>query len=342
MVAYAYAGGLLGGVLIKLKMGKTVDAPDEKITEEKTEEQNKTPPETQELNDNSEPVVEDVESLRTVIKLDENGGGSEVGEKSEEKEEKKEEKPDEDIDLDGVGDLVEESEETGSTASASSREALEQKRALLQRIKDFDLQIKKNQQDINDVSDKMNAISKDLDDLVSLYEIVSEQMNPFVGLSKVTKKRLESFETIHRELGEIKEKISIIESGGNFDFSEVKSNGELDSEIDPTLEPATPETELEAETSEEEPVPEIDSTLEPVAPETELEAETSEEEPVPEIDSIYETVQSDSGQGIDSLYDFDLTDEDVNQILEMSFSKIPSENQVDRVIDEYIESLKAG
>jgi len=331
LVTYAYTGGLLGGVLIKLKMGKTVDAPDEKVTEEKTEEQVQTTPETQELNDNSEPVVEDVESLRTVIKLDENGGGSEVGEKSEEKEEKKEEKPDEDIDLDDVGDLVEESEETGSTSSASSREALEQKRALLQRIKDFDLQIKKNQQDINDVSDKMNAISKDLDDLVSLYEIVSEQMNPFVGLSKVTKKRLESFETIHKELGEIKEKISIIESGGNFDFSDVKPNDELDSEIDPTLEPVTPETELEAEISEEQ-------------TESELEPETleKEEQPAPEIDSIYETVQSDSDHGIDSLYDFDLTDEDVNQILEMSFSKIPSENQVDRVIDEYIESLKAG
>ena len=328
MVTYAYAGGLLGGVLIKLKMGKTVDAPDEKVTKEKKEGQVQTAPETQELNDNSETVVEDVESLRTVIKLDENGGGSEVGEKSEEK---KGEKPDEDIDLDDVGDLVEESEETGDTASASSREALEQKRALLQRIKDFDLQIKKNQQDINDVSDKMNAISKDLDDLVSLYEIVSEQMNPFVGLSKVTKKRLESFETIHKELGEIKEKISIIESGGNFDLSDVEPTDELDSEINPTLEPVTPETELEAEISEEQ-------------TESELEPETleKEEQTAPEIDSIYETIQIDSDHGIDSLYDFDLTDDDVNQILEMSFSKIPSENQVDRVIDEYIESLKAG
>ena len=52
-------------------------------------------------------------------------------------------------------------------------------------------------------------------------------------------------------------------------------------------------------------------------------------------------MQNESDSGIDSLYDFDLTDDELNQILEMSFSQIPYENQVDRVIDEYIESLKA-
>ncbi|MBS3778395.1 MAG: hypothetical protein KGY50_03775, partial [Candidatus Thermoplasmatota archaeon] len=85
---------------------------------------------------------------------------------------------------------------------------------ILQRIKDFDFQIKKNQQDINAVGEKITALSKDLDDLVSLYEIVSEQMNPFVGLSKVTKKRLESLENITREVDTLKEKLSTIESGG--------------------------------------------------------------------------------------------------------------------------------
>ena len=118
-------------------MGKSEDAVAEKPAEENAESQESSNP--------SEEQVEDVDSLRTVIKLDEKEGDSEV------EEENVEEKPEEDVDLDDVGDLVEESEEVGGTASASTREALEQKRALLQRIKDFDLQIKKNQQDIADV-----------------------------------------------------------------------------------------------------------------------------------------------------------------------------------------------
>jgi len=289
-------GGLLGGVLMILKMEKSKDAPAEKSTEEKKDiEQPTAPSEKQDSNDTSEEIIEDVESLRSVIKLDGNEGVTEVGEKSE-GDKKKEEKSDD------VDEPVEESDETRSNDSASARESLEQKRVLLQRIKDFDLQIKKNQQDINDVSEKINAISKDLDDLVSLYEIVSEQMNPFVGLSKVTKKRLESFETIHKELSELKEKISVIEAGGNFDFDNM-----VESKV-----------EFESETIEK------------------------EEEPlVPIINPSHKIMQNESDSGIDSLYDFDLTDDELNQILEMSFSQIPYENQVDRVIDEYIESLKA-
>ena len=292
-------------------MGKTEDAPGEESANSDKQED----PKDQSKENNSEDPVEDVESLRTVIKLDEKEEESDVGE--EKKEKKKEENNDDQIDLDGVGDLVEESEETGSTASASTREALEQKRALLQRIKDFDLQIKKNQQDITDISEKMNAISKDLDDLVSLYEIVSEQMNPFVGLSKVTKKRLESFETIHKEIGSLKEKISIIEAGGNFDFSKIDESKELNDEES------------------------IESEDESLKPDVETVSDENEQPILPD-ESLPEESQIEIEPGIDSFYDFDLTDDEINQIIELSFSKFPSDNQLDQIIDEYIESLKAG
>jgi archaellum component FlaC len=79
-------------------------------------------------------------------------------------------------------------------------------------MKDFDFQIKKNQEEITHMSEKVESLSKDLDDLVSLYEIVSEQMNPFVGLSKVTKKRLDTLENIVEEVEGVKTRIGDLES----------------------------------------------------------------------------------------------------------------------------------
>jgi flagellar protein FlaC len=113
---------------------------------------------------------------------------------------------------------------------SKSRESLEQKRAVLQSIKDFDFQIKKNQEDITGINQKLEAFSKDLDDLVSLYEIVSEQMNPFVGLSKITKKKLDSLETFIQELETMRGKLGDIEAfaesaGMKIDKSKPGSNG---------------------------------------------------------------------------------------------------------------------
>ncbi len=79
-------------------------------------------------------------------------------------------------------------------------------------MKDFDFLIKKNQEDITNITNKVESLSKDLDDLVSLYEIVSEQMNPFVGLSKVTKKRLDALENIIKEVDGVKTRIGDLES----------------------------------------------------------------------------------------------------------------------------------
>jgi archaellum component FlaC len=98
----------------------------------------------------------------------------------------------------------------GASADAA-REELEQRRNILQSLKDFDFQIKKNQEEITSLIEKVENLSKDLDDLVSLYEIVSEQMNPFVGLSKVTKKRLDALENFTKEVDAVKLRIGDLE-----------------------------------------------------------------------------------------------------------------------------------
>lgn len=101
---------------------------------------------------------------------------------------------------------------TPGVGTDAAREELEQRRAILQNMKDFDFLIKKNQEDITNIANKVESLSKDLDDLVSLYEIVSEQMNPFVGLSKVTKKRLDALENIIKEVDGVKTRIVDLES----------------------------------------------------------------------------------------------------------------------------------
>ncbi len=90
---------------------------------------------------------------------------------------------------------------------------LEQRRNMLQTIKDFDFEIKKNQEDIGKIVEKVDLLTKDLDDLVSLYEIVSEQMNPFVGLSKVTKKRIEALEHFTQRFDDMENRLGEMESG---------------------------------------------------------------------------------------------------------------------------------
>jgi flagellar protein FlaC len=99
----------------------------------------------------------------------------------------------------------------GVSADAA-RDDLEQRRTMLQNMKDLDFQIKKNQEEITTLLEKVENLSKDLDDLVSLYEIVSEQMNPFVGLSKVTKKRLDALENFTKEVEGVKTRIGDLES----------------------------------------------------------------------------------------------------------------------------------
>ena len=103
-------------------------------------------------------------------------------------------------------------DKTPGASADAAREDLEQRRTILQNMKDFDFQIKKNQEDVTKLLEKVENLSKDLDDLVSLYEIVSEQMNPFVGLSKVTKKRIDALENFTKEVDSVKIRMGELES----------------------------------------------------------------------------------------------------------------------------------
>jgi len=137
----------------------------------------------------------DVDSIRKVIKL-----GS-----SEEKavETKKSETSD--------GEK-EETQKENAAPSPSMDGNTGKDSATLQNIKDFDFQIKKNQDGLANLNEKLDAVTRDLDDLVSLYEIVSEQMNPFVGLSKVTKKRIDALENFTREVETLNTRMGDLES----------------------------------------------------------------------------------------------------------------------------------
>ena len=118
---------------------------------------------------------------------------------------------------------------------------MEQKRAVLQSIKDFDFQIKKNSEEIGGINQKLELLSKDLDDLVSLYEIVSEQMNPFVGLSKVTKKRIDALENFTNEIEDVKSRMGDVESVLE------KNKGVLGELKKTTRKPVEPKKKVESE-----------------------------------------------------------------------------------------------
>ena len=167
----------------------TPPVEDQVETDEETTEQS-APLAEEKPKEDDEEKKEKVDELRKVIKVNDSE------EKSENKKEKQPPAP---------GNMADELEGT-------SREALEQKRAVLQSIKDFDFQIKKNSEEITTINKKIEGIVKDLDDLVSLYEIVSEQMNPFVGLSKVTKKRIEALENFTKEVEDLKNRMNDVEA----------------------------------------------------------------------------------------------------------------------------------
>jgi archaeal flagellar protein FlaC len=262
---------------------------------DETSEENK---EEQENSDTEK--KQDAESLRKVIKVDQKEDKKEESsdnesEKKEEKPEKKEaskESKDKSVSLPGPG-------EGGGT-----REALEQKRAILQNIKDFDFQIKKNQEEISTLTQKLESMSKDLDDLVSLYEIVSEQMNPFVGLSKVTKKRLDALENFTREIDTLKERTSELES-----FAE-KSGGTLKniSEVKPDVEKIDADKILTEEKEEDN-------------------VESSDE-----TDEVM-TVKADTDWSA-------FSDRELDRIIEQTLGGASVDTRIDMMIDDFIENLK--
>jgi flagellar protein FlaC len=193
-------------------MGKAEDESVKDISDDSGASNEKKPTEIKENKKEEEVVKKDPNELRKVIKFSDQEKSSD-NKKTEEK--KLDPKQNESIEID---------------FESTSREALEQKRAILQSIKDFDFQIKKNQEEITSINQKLDSVTKDLDDLVSLYEIVSEQMNPFVGLSKVTKKRLDALENFTKEIEELKNRMGDIESlaeKSGINFEEIKAKGLL-------------------------------------------------------------------------------------------------------------------
>ncbi|RLF29127.1 MAG: hypothetical protein DRN05_02380 [Thermoplasmata archaeon] len=171
-----------------------------------------------------------------------------------------------------------------------TREELEQRRNILQNLKDFDFKIKKNQEDINILKEKIDSLSKDLDDLVSLYEIVSEQMNPFVGLSKVTKKRIEALENFTKEVEELKTRINDLELT-------LEKNGIA-----------------------------INNTIDNI------------EKQIPT--STYENNKNIIIEKTTSNENIDLTNEDINKIIDTSLETLLIDQKIDNIIEEFIEEIK--
>lgn len=197
--------------MVGMRKNKSVEntesVEEKKLTNEQMQDEVK-----QEVNTNTQTSDsgEGKDSIRRIIKLglDKNTekatqGGNEI---REETVEAVEQQPREESSYATVEEPKKDVVETSSPG-----ELLDQQRAVLQNVKDFNFQIKKNQEEIKNLSEKVESISKDLDDLVSLYEIVSEQMNPFVGLSKVTKQRLEALENFTTEIQTLKERLEELE-----------------------------------------------------------------------------------------------------------------------------------
>lgn len=285
---------------------------DSSVTETTVEDKEQPVPEpaaeTETAEQPAKDKKEDVENLRTIIKVNEDE--SQTGEKKEEvpDEEKKEEPSDQKTE--------EEPDKTASlklsvptaTPSDDSRSKLEEKRNILQTIKDFDFQIKKNQENVNKAVEKIDGLTKDLDDLVSLYEIVSEQMNPFVGLSKVTKKRIDALENFTREIEDVKTRMGDLESEMEKNLGGVKRiTKDFEKNID------SPSSKLDNES------------------ESELKDKLT---PTENIDD--KSLPSNAMQFVAG----DLSNDDLDKILSRSLENLLAEQNIESIINEFLLSLK--
>jgi hypothetical protein len=202
-------------------------------------------------------------------------------------------------------------DKTPGASADAAREDLEQRRTILQNMKDFDFQIKKNQEDVTKLLEKVENLSKDLDDLVSLYEIVSEQMNPFVGLSKVTKKRIDALENFTKEVDSVKIRMGELESviekngfstGGGITPTAVKPSSEVKKTVSDM--PAAPTVKTVTPTS----IPTVTTTQTPI-----------------ELQPI-------EAQNI--------SDKEMDEILSKSLEALFIEQNIDTMINEFFLSLK--
>ena len=265
------------------------------------QKESETPPtKVEEIKEkSSEEKVEDVESIRRVIKVGSEGESPQEDVNANE-EMKVEKEPKEKEESNVKNNSIDNTNQTSSDTK-TGRETLEQKRAILQSIKDFDFQIKKNQEDLGKVSDRVDSLTKDLDDLVSLYEIVSEQMNPFVGLSKVTKKRIDALESFTKEIDLLKTRMGDIESFAEQAGTQIQSH----------------EVNLMRETDDD---PSVVEEKEIDAPIEEKENQTPKEKQQKQDEK-------------------NTNDDEINKIIDVSFESMSLDKKIDTTIDDFIEKL---
>jgi flagellar protein FlaC len=282
--------------------------------EEDAKSTEKPPTDNEKQEDTSSDVENNPDNLRRVIKVD----------SSEGKNEAESQKPKEQKDTPKEADL-----------ESTTRDSLEQKRAILQSIKDFDFQIKKNQEDLSLINKKIDNVTKDLDDLVSLYEIVSEQMNPFVGLSKVTKKRIDALENFTKEIELLKERTGELESFAEQSGVKLKKHNIED------LSDKKENLNSESETEDIESSEELDKSLNEDGQkyETELSDENLNEDISLELSDLDSQQPITLNVGDDNRFS-EFSESDWDIILEKAFSDIIPDNKIELIIDEFIESLK--
>lgn len=227
---------------------------------------------------------------------------------------------------------------------------------MLQNMKDFDFQIKKNQEDITNIAEKIDGITKDLDDLVSLYEIVSEQMNPFVGLSKVTKKRIDALENFTQEMGIIKNRMEDVESVmekklgyvsnsypksndteesvERLDVDTVDKNAELKSESEVSSDKQVVDETASSVT--EQGVVDQPETMDTIAQPVSVQGESiSKELSSNNNDSSYsESFAGDTG------VQMSMSDTQLDNILAKSLESFVAEQSIERVINDFLLNLK--
>jgi hypothetical protein len=191
-------------------------------------------------------------------------------------------------------------------------------------------------------------------------------MNPFVGLSKVTKKRIDALENFTQEIEDIKIRMEDVESsvekgvggikrltkkldakGPTQDSSEIVEKPELELEKqDMTIDDISSkiagrqETQLEkTEVNTEKATNETSAELVIETPNVEIEDKKSDVVVEPEV-QIAEPVSIPSTSEETHLMNGDVSDDDLDTILNKSLESLLAEQNVDYMINEFLLSLK--